>query len=159
MVSMELLDSRSVCFHIAVWKRNKCDFSPCALEPGIYQACCLAAELWCAGRESEPGGSWWFVCHSVEGGGRCWQSLGGGISVLRSRAPLHLLLLHQASVVWHDFALRKVESHLQGDEDSELKRYQLPPADPETLLELLHRHTTQSVLFSVSLIDRYNNWC
>ncbi len=42
--------------------------------------------------------------------------------------------------MWHDFTLREVERHLQGDQDGELKRYQLPPADPETLLQLLQRH-------------------
>lgn len=47
--------------------------------------------------------------------------------------------------MWHDFTLRKVERHLQGDEDGELERYELPPADPEALLELLHRHRTETV--------------
>lgn len=55
---------------------------------------------------------------------------------------LGLLLLHQLPVMWHDFALGEVERHLQGDQDGELKRYQLPPADPETLLQLLQRHST-----------------
>lgn len=53
---------------------------------------------------------------------------------LLSQAVLYLLLLHQTSVMWHDFTLREVERHLQGDQDGELKRYQLLPADPETLL-------------------------
>lgn len=43
--------------------------------------------------------------------------------------------------MWHDFTLREVERHLQGDQDGELKRNQLPPADPEALLQLLQsRH-------------------
>ncbi len=70
------------------------------------------------------------VHHSVvlKGAERCWKE---------SSSLLQLLLLHQPSVMWHDFALREVERHLQGDQDGELKRYQLPPADPETLLQLL----------------------
>lgn len=53
------------------------------------------------------------------------------------------LLLLQASVMRHDFTLRKVERHLQGHQDGELERYQLPPADPETLLQLLHETQTK----------------
>lgn len=68
------------------------------------------------------------------GAGRCCESLQGGVGV----TLLRLLLLHQLSVMWHDFTLREVERHLQSDQDSELKRYQLPPADSETLLQLIN---------------------
>lgn len=63
-----------------------------------------------------------------------------------SQAPLQLLLLHQASVVRHDFALREVERHLQGNQDGELKGDELPPADPESLLQLLQTHRARHKL-------------
>lgn len=56
-----------------------------------------------------------------------------------SRSGLHLLLLHEPPVVGQDFTLRQIERHLQGHQDGELKWDQLPPADPETLLQLLQR--------------------
>lgn len=59
-----------------------------------------------------------------------------------SQALLYLLLLHQPSEMWHDFALWEVERHLQGDQDGELEWYELPPADPETLLQLLQEQTS-----------------
>lgn len=61
-----------------------------------------------------------------------------GVTVWSPWVLLHGLLLHQPSVMWQDFTLRQVERHLQGDEDGELKGNQLPPADPETLLQLLN---------------------
>lgn len=54
-------------------------------------------------------------------------------------SALHLLLLHQPPVVGQDFTLGQVERHLQGHQDGKLKGDQLPPADPETLLQLLQR--------------------
>ena len=48
-----------------------------------------------------------------------------------------LTLLHQPAVVWHDLALREVQSHLQGNQYWELQRNQLPPVYTETLLQLL----------------------
>ena len=42
--------------------------------------------------------------------------------------------------MWHDLTLREVERHLQGNQDGELERDELPPADPEALLQLLQRH-------------------
>lgn len=42
-------------------------------------------------------------------------------AVLLSQALLYLLLLHQPSEMWHDFALWEVERHLQGDQDGELE--------------------------------------
>ena len=40
--------------------------------------------------------------------------------------------------MWHDFALREVQRHLQGDQDGELERDQLPAVDTETFLQFLH---------------------
>lgn len=50
-----------------------------------------------------------------------------------------LTLLHQPAVVWHDFALGEVKSHLQGNQHRELQRNQLSSVNTETLLQLLHR--------------------
>lgn len=52
--------------------------------------------------------------------------------------------------MWHDFTLREVERHLQGDQDGELERYQLPPADPETLLQLLQTQTESRAWFTMT---------
>lgn len=59
---------------------------------------------------------------------------------------LLLLLLHQPAVVRQDLAVGQVERHLQGHQDSKLKRYQLPPADPEALLQLLWRTRTKFLM-------------
>lgn len=47
--------------------------------------------------------------------------------------------------MWQDFTLGEVQRHLQGDEDGELEGNQLPPADPETLLQLLQTRQKQSM--------------
>lgn len=49
------------------------------------------------------------------------------------------LLFDQPAVVRHHLALRQVERHLQGHQNSELERNELSPADPETLLQFLSR--------------------
>lgn len=61
-----------------------------------------------------------------------------------ARTLLHLLLLHQPSVVRQDFTLWQVERHLQCHQDGELEGDQLPPADAESLLQLLQRQKQDS---------------
>lgn len=98
-------------------------------------------ELWCLHCEQRGGGfslsqaSRGSVRHSVEQEGVAspWRERSMCVFLLR------LLLLHQPSVMWHDFTLREVERHLQGDQDGELKRNEFPPADPEPFLQLLQR--------------------
>lgn len=53
-------------------------------------------------------------------------------------SALHTLgLLHQSTVVGHDFALRKVKCHFQRYQDGEFKSNQLPTANPEPFLQFL----------------------
>lgn len=52
----------------------------------------------------------------------------------------------------HDFTLGEVERHLQGDKDGELEGYQLPPADPETLLQLLQTRQKPTYETNMSMI-------
>lgn len=68
-----------------------------------------------------------------------WKTEQQTAAVLLSQAPLYLLLLHQPPVMRQYFTFREVQRHLQGNQDDELKRNQLLPADPEALLQLLHR--------------------
>lgn len=59
----------------------------------------------------------------------------------RPEELLERLLLDQASVMRQDFTLGEVQRHLQGHEDGELERDQLPATDAETLLQLLQKQS------------------
>lgn len=126
-----------------------------SLQWRLWAVCChdRVAEVWCSaqGGGGFLGGVWAFEPGIMRTDpSQCWSSRFSAeaeksAAVLLSQALLYLLLLHQPSVMWHDFALWEVERHLQGDQDGELEWYELPPADPETLLQLLQKQTNRHV--------------
>lgn len=146
--------SVTVCDHFGFSRRRGRELFP--LQWRLWAVCChdSVAEVWCSAQE---GGGWFLGgVWAFEPGitrtdpSQCWSSKVLRFSaeaekraaVLLSQALLYLLLLHQPSEMWHDFALWEVERHLQGDQDGELEWYELPPADPETLLQLLQEQTS-----------------
>lgn len=54
-------------------------------------------------------------------------------------------LLHQSTVVRHDFTLRKVKCNFQRYQDGEFKSNQLPTANPEPLLKFLRAEKKKQI--------------